>query len=164
MQLLNHILTREHGKKIAVIENEFGEVRSPVQSSVLPVVFLFAFCGENEDDSYANQETRCDRTRCNDAFRKTGRQLGSRKTGRQLGRQSGRWVDRLADERWSPSYAHAAEKQNFIVQQVGVDDALIKQKFDSEEEVRPATHRHWPPAAGIGILHMLLQQQPTDGI
>ena len=24
--LLNHILTQQHGKKIAVIENEFGEV------------------------------------------------------------------------------------------------------------------------------------------
>ena len=26
MQLLNHILTVEHGKKLAIIENEFGEV------------------------------------------------------------------------------------------------------------------------------------------
>ena len=34
--LLNHILTAKHGKKIAVIENEFGDVGIDVRFHTLP--------------------------------------------------------------------------------------------------------------------------------
>ena len=36
--LLNHILTQQHGKKLAVIENEFGDVRVGYDGATLQCI------------------------------------------------------------------------------------------------------------------------------